>query len=79
MKKGDKVRFLDAEAHETNPQYYPEAGTVGEVAVECDDGTAAVQWPKGSTSSDDRWLCDVDRLEIVEDGQAEEARDEQRP
>lgn len=58
---GDKVRFIYAEAHAMSPEFYPEVGTIGIVK-----GDGWVEWPRGSTSSDDIWTCKDCFLELVE-------------
>lgn len=49
FKEGDRVRFLSAEMHETDPEYYPKVGTEGTVQLVCQpesglDKVALVQW-----------------------------------
>ena len=56
---GDKVmldasKIIDKDAY--NRLFYPEDGTIGTVAGII-SGAPNVQWPKGSTSLNDRWLC----------------------
>lgn len=65
FKVGDKVLFIDKEAHEQFPRYYPKVGTIGIVET---SGTVDgwIQWPGSSTSQDDRWICAYDKLELVE-------------
>ena len=54
MKVGDKVRFMNAEAHGCDPWYYPPVGAIGTVlSIDSDDGVY-VQWPEGSTLTDGR-------------------------
>lgn len=62
-KKGDKVMFCDAQAHKQIPSCYPKVGTIGVVkcAAESDD-EVMVQWPEGSTSSDDLWFTETSQL-----------------
>ena len=58
---GDKVVFLNAEAHAQCPRWYPPAGTVGRV-LQVGRGTARVQWPAGCTGGSGRWyapLCEL--------------------
>ena len=70
---GRKVRFINAEAHEEMPQYYPEVGTVGIIVpVKGTDferlvDDFAVQWPNGSTTGTDCCLADEKSLELVEE------------
>lgn len=72
-KTGDKVRYLNASKHRTDPAYYPEVGTVGTVTIFDEEDTPEcmfVQWPEGSTSLDDLWWCHRKDVEPVEDGDA---------
>lgn len=76
---GRKVRFINAEAHEEMPQYYPKVGTIGTIVpVKGTDFEGlvddfAVQWPEGSTeyagvgTRGDLWLSDEESLELVEE------------
>ena len=66
MKVGDKVRFVSAEVHDHAPWCYPPVGTIGTVLSSNGDGVVYVQWPKGSTSDDDRWMAAATKLELVE-------------
>ena len=59
---GSKVRVIDNELHERSPQFYPPKGTVGVYT-----GDSIVQWPAGSTSSDDCWCFPHEKLELVEE------------
>lgn len=61
-KVGMKVKFVDADTHKENPEYYPAVETVGEV-VGIEGHIAKVQWPKGSTSEKDRWYARYELLE----------------
>ena len=68
FKIGDKVRFVDEEGHKKYQYCYPPVGTVGEI-TRIDRGKfLRVQWPHGSTSFDDSWYCEEQRLEIVTEG-----------
>lgn len=69
-KPGDKVRFIDAKAHEDYPDFYPPVGTIGTVLRMFGNGVLDVQWPTGSTTGDDRWNCHTCRVEPVEEGEA---------
>lgn len=66
MKVGDKVRFVNAEVHDCDPYCYPPVGTIGTVLSIDGDDVVFVQWPEGSTLTDDRWWSSVERLELVE-------------
>lgn len=69
---GRRVRFINAKAHEEMPGFYPEVETIGTIippkgtAFEKFGDDFAVQWPEGSTSLNDIWVCDEDSLELVE-------------
>ena len=69
---GRQVRFVDAKAHEEMPEYYPKVGTIGIlVPTNSRDGywgncDFLVQWPTGSTSGCDIWVCSKSSLELVE-------------
>ena len=61
IKAGDRVVFLNAQAHAQCPRWYPPAGTVGRV-LRVGRGTAWVQWPAGCTGDCGRWyapLCEL--------------------
>lgn len=64
VKKGDKVRYLNAGKHLKNPEFYPLQGTIGEVVLVCDDDTCTVQWPGykntwyASRFDLEVWLCE---------------------
>lgn len=45
VKAGSKVRYLNAEKHEQNPEFYPLQGTIGKVVSVVDDNIYLVQWP----------------------------------
>lgn len=64
IKKGDKVRMVDKDAHNSDPLCFPIAGTIGTV-IGHDFYDVYVQWPKGTTSSDDRWYSYYNRLEVL--------------
>ena len=72
-KPGDKVRFIDAVAHEECKDFNPPVGTIGTV-VEGEDvvGDIYVEWAGGTTSFDDTWYCSVDQVEPAEEGTANE-------
>ena len=67
-KVGDKVRYLNASKHLTEPEYYPAPGTVGTVSIIDQEDTQAymyVQWPEGSTCGDALWWCIREDVEPV--------------
>ena len=53
---GDKVVFTEAEKHTVASRGYPPAGTIGTIAQEVRGDFIWIQWPKGSTSCDDKWI-----------------------
>ena len=61
VKRGDKVRYLNAEKHEQNPKFYPLQGTIGEVVSVCEDNTCFVQWPNYKTA----WFASQFDLEVL--------------
>lgn len=61
VKKGDKVRYLNAERHKQNPEFYPLQGTIGEVVFVCDDDTYIVQWPDYKST----WYASRFDLEVL--------------
>lgn len=62
---GDKVKYIGPE-HDINPQWFPIVGTIGTVAKDVDEIDCYIQWPKGSTSKEDRWYCNKNDIELVE-------------
>lgn len=64
VKVGSKVRMINKEVHKNYPQWFPVVGTVGIVRnlcyINCD-----VQWPKGTTSWQDKWWCNYEHLEVL--------------
>lgn len=65
---GDKVMLDTSKIRDMttyNREFYPEDGTIGTV-VEAIGYTPTVQWPEGSTSLNDRWLCPTHWLKKVE-------------
>lgn len=61
VKKGVKVRYLNAGKHLKNPEVYPLQGTIGEVVLVCDDDTPLVQWPGYKTT----WYASRFDLEVL--------------
>lgn len=73
-KMGMRVRFTNADDHETMPDFFPPVGTIGEVinTTCCDDeeddiDCVFIQWPEGSTSDDDCWYAKPNEIEPVEE------------
>jgi hypothetical protein len=64
VKAGSKVRMLDEEAHKDNPQWFPVVGVVG-IAKNLDYNNCEVQWPKDTTSWNDKWWCNYEHLEVL--------------
>lgn len=44
FKVGQKVRFIDADAHERNPEFYPPVGNIGIVMRTGPDDMVLVDW-----------------------------------
>lgn len=65
IKEGDSVRYINEEIQKNNPNYYPAKDVVGKVIKVCVDLTCKIQWPKGSTSGDDRWYAAWSNLEVL--------------
>lgn len=63
VKIGDKVKIIDNKTI-CSQRWYPLIGTIGVVKENC-DLNCFVQWPKGSTSNDDKWYCNYNRLEVL--------------
>lgn len=61
LKPGVKVRYLSAEKHEQNPEFYPSQGTIGEVVSVSNDDTCRIQWPGYTTS----WFASRFDLEVL--------------
>lgn len=64
VKVGSKVRMVDEKAHENHPQWFPVVGTV-DIVEKRSYNNCKVQWPKGTTSIDDKWFCDYECLEVL--------------
>lgn len=56
IKVGSKVRYLNAEKHERNPEFYPAQGTVGEVG-----SSGQVRWAGYETA----WFASWPDLEVL--------------
>ena len=65
VKKGDSVRYINELGHEKAPEYFPAKNVVGKVIKVCSNDNCYVQWPKGSTSQDDRWYASWGKLEVL--------------
>ena len=65
VRVGSKVRMIDDKAHNENPRWFPVIGTVGVVTGELDYINCEVQWPKGTTSWQDKWWCNYEHLEVL--------------
>lgn len=65
VKKGDSVRYIGKNGHKINPDYYPTKDVVGKVIEVCSDRLFYIQWPKGSTSQNDRWYAAWNNLEVL--------------
>ena len=63
---GRKVIFVDKNAHDSCPDFYPEVGTIGSI-YNVDNGTIYVKWASGSTSGDDIWATTLYRIEFVQE------------
>lgn len=61
-KEGDKVKMINRDLMFLD--WFPKNGTIGTV-ISVDSQIAFVQWPRGSTSRDDRWNSNLARLEVL--------------
>ena len=68
-KPGDKVRFIDGTIHNRAPAFYPPVGTIG-TALTVEGIDLYVQWPPETTSQNDKWYCNADQVEPVEEAEA---------
>ena len=67
---GDEVVFVNSEMHEACPEYYPKVGTVGTIVEVLPTSSVLdlrIQWPKGSTSGNDKWAVLYDWVEPFPD------------
>lgn len=64
VKIGSKIRMINGKLHNENPRWFPVVGTVGIVRNLC-DMNCDVQWPKGTTSWQDKWWCNYEHLEVL--------------
>lgn len=65
VKKGDSVRYIGKNGHKHVPEFYPAKDVVGKVIEVCSDLTCHIQWPKGTTSQNDRWYAAWCNLEVL--------------
>lgn len=65
VKEGDSVRYIDKNEHKNSPEYYPAKDVIGKVIKVCSDLTCYIQWPKGTTSQNDRWYAPWGNLEVL--------------
>ena len=65
VKVGSKIRMIDGEMHNKGPRCFPVAGTVGIVKVIGPYSNCKVQWPRGTTSENDRWWSNYECLEVL--------------
>lgn len=63
VKVGSKVRMIDGELHNEKPQWFPAVVTVG-IVRKLDYINCEVQWPKCTTSWQDKWWCNYEHLEV---------------
>lgn len=71
IKVGDKVRFINGDAHTEHPEWFPEVGTIGEVFGILSQETIQVQWSSGATSGNDIWDCGMNDVKPVTEEHAE--------
>lgn len=57
LQVGDIVEFTDEENRNRFPYFYPPVGTIGKVISILTDMEVKVQWPKGTTSEEDKWFA----------------------
>ena len=65
-KIGDMVMMKDNRLNQHEPDFYPVSGVVGKVSNKigvC--GNCEVQWPKGTTSGDDKWWVSSNHLGVA--------------
>jgi hypothetical protein len=60
VKVGSKVMMIDEDCHNIHPYWYPAVGTIGIVKII--GHNCRVQWPKNTTSENDRWFCGYERF-----------------
>lgn len=64
VKVGSKVKMIDGEAHNTDPYWFPAAGTLG-IVKKTDYNNCLIQWPEGATSGESEWWSIYKRLEVL--------------
>lgn len=64
VKIGSKVRMINSELHNNYPRWFPIVGTVG-IVKKLNSSDCDVQWPKGTTSWQDKWWCNYEHLEVL--------------
>ena len=64
VKVGSKVRMIDEDCHNNYPRWFPAVGTVG-IVGKLDYINCEVQWPKCTTSWQDKWWCNYEHLEVL--------------
>lgn len=67
---GRQVRFINAQAHEEMPDWYPPVGTIGIIIPSTwnySNINFLVNWPEGSTGENEPLACDEESLEFVEE------------
>lgn len=83
FKVGDRVRATSTEVHNACPNQYPEVNTIGRVlATEIGGDVLMIQWPLGSTSDYDSWVCSssaVELVEVAQDTKQQAKRDAGKP
>ena len=72
---GDKVKYI-GEDHESNPEWYPLAGTIGYIKSMAETNVW-VKWPDGSTSMNDYWCCSLNDIERVEESTTNDMTNEE--
>lgn len=61
---GEYVIFADKEAHNIEPRYYPEPGTIGRV-IGYTSGSRrpyCIKWPEGTTGGTGRCYCRANQI-----------------
>lgn len=72
LQRGQRVKYIGSKIIDRfNNRFFPPVGTIGiiaDVGPECTDGgnVLLVQWPKGTTFSDDMWYVGTKFVELVD-------------